>query len=213
MAHYVIRLWLADRPGALGAVASRIGAVRADVVSIDIIERAEGRALDELTVDLADVSLLNLLVAEIEQVDGVQVAHIRPAFVENRDPALAALNLASKLAACHDEPAVFQTFVDGFREVFGADWVLIVPGAGGEILARSSSEDAPSEEWFNSFVAGIEADERPFAAVDEMERFPFVEAPLEVVLSRKGANIVSRELKMVESLISVAETRLATLAN
>src|SRR6478672_7764897 len=35
---HVLRVWLPDRPGALGAVATRIGAVRGDVIGIDIIE-------------------------------------------------------------------------------------------------------------------------------------------------------------------------------
>jgi hypothetical protein len=36
MATFVVRVWVPDRPGALGSVASRIGAVRGDLVGIDI---------------------------------------------------------------------------------------------------------------------------------------------------------------------------------
>lgn len=54
METFVIRLWLPDRPGALGQVASRIGAVRGDVVGIDILERGGGQAVDELVVELPD---------------------------------------------------------------------------------------------------------------------------------------------------------------
>ena len=43
MFNYLIRVHFPDRPGALGAVASRIGSVGGDVVSIDILERAKGR--------------------------------------------------------------------------------------------------------------------------------------------------------------------------
>ncbi|HVF13702.1 MAG TPA: hypothetical protein VM942_03830, partial [Acidimicrobiales bacterium] len=71
METFVVRVWLPDRPGALGAVASRIGAVRGDVVGIDILERGAGRAIDELVVQLPDAGLVALLVAEIDQVDGV----------------------------------------------------------------------------------------------------------------------------------------------
>ena len=51
---YVVRVWMPDRPGALGQVASRIGAVGGDVVGIDILERGAGRAIDELVVELPD---------------------------------------------------------------------------------------------------------------------------------------------------------------
>jgi ACT domain-containing protein len=46
MAGYVVRIALPDRPGALGLVASRIGAVGGDIVAINILEREDGRAVD-----------------------------------------------------------------------------------------------------------------------------------------------------------------------
>ena len=46
MAGYVVRIALPDRPGALGLVASRIGAVGGDIVAINILvarrERSAG---------------------------------------------------------------------------------------------------------------------------------------------------------------------------
>ena len=47
MAGYVVRIALPDRPGALGLVASRIGAVGGDIVAINILERDEGHSVDE----------------------------------------------------------------------------------------------------------------------------------------------------------------------
>jgi len=35
--HVLVRVWLPDRPGALGLVASRIGAVDGDIVGIDVL--------------------------------------------------------------------------------------------------------------------------------------------------------------------------------
>ena len=52
MESYVLRVWLPDRPGALGAVASRIGAVKGDVVGIEIFETGAGQAVDVLVVQL-----------------------------------------------------------------------------------------------------------------------------------------------------------------
>src|SRR5205085_5038228 len=75
---YLMRVWVPDRPGALGGVASRIGAVRGDLVGIDILERGAGRAIDELVVELPDAGLLDLLVNEVSQVDGVDVEYVRP---------------------------------------------------------------------------------------------------------------------------------------
>ncbi|HSO96752.1 MAG TPA: hypothetical protein VLV81_12005 [Acidimicrobiia bacterium] len=65
-AHVLVRVWLPDRPGALGLVASRVGAVEGDIVGIDVLERGETVAVDEFAVELYNVDLLELMVREIE---------------------------------------------------------------------------------------------------------------------------------------------------
>ena len=87
----VVRVWMPDRPGALGQVASRIGAVRGDVLGIEILEQGAGRAIDELTVALPGEELISLLSAEIDDVDGVSVENIRQVEIDRIDTNLAAL--------------------------------------------------------------------------------------------------------------------------
>ena len=75
-AHVVISVRLPDRPGALGAVASRIGGVRADITDVVVSRRGDGFADDVFHVDLPDadgdgVDVIGLLLAEVGQVDGV----------------------------------------------------------------------------------------------------------------------------------------------
>jgi ACT domain-containing protein len=79
MAGYVVRIALPDRPGALGLVASRIGAVGGDIVAIHILERDEGQAVDEFVVEIGGHHLVDLLRSEIHEVDGVVVLEIRAA--------------------------------------------------------------------------------------------------------------------------------------
>ena len=78
MAGYIVRIALPDRPGALGLVASRIGAVGGDIVAINILEREDGRAVDEFVVEIGQ-DLIDLLQSEIHEVDGVSVLEIRAA--------------------------------------------------------------------------------------------------------------------------------------
>jgi ACT domain-containing protein len=78
MAGFVVRIALPDRPGALGLVASRIGAVGGDIVAINILERDEGSAVDEFVVEI-EAGLIELLQHEIHEVDGVSVLDIRDA--------------------------------------------------------------------------------------------------------------------------------------
>ncbi|MGH9269291.1 MAG: amino acid-binding protein, partial [Acidimicrobiales bacterium] len=112
MVTYVVRVWIPDRPGALGAVASRIGAVRGDVVGIDILERGAGVAVDELVVMLPDDDLVALLISEIGQVDGVVVEDLRPAPGPLPDPRVAALESAELLVQQRTPAAVVGALAD-----------------------------------------------------------------------------------------------------
>ena len=79
MAGYIVRIALPDRPGALGLVASRIGAVGGDIVAINILERDDGNAVDEFVIEMGGHHLIELLQSEIHEVDGVTVLEIRAA--------------------------------------------------------------------------------------------------------------------------------------
>jgi hypothetical protein len=150
---FVVRVWLPDRPGALGQVAGRIGAVHGDVVGIEILERGGGSAIDELTVTLPSADLVDLLVSEIRQVDGVAVEDVRPLSPDRGEGSMAALSAAEKIVAATpaDRPLVscctLRTLVDG-------DWSVIVRLPAGEYVARCG--DPVDGEWLTAFLNGSE---------------------------------------------------------
>ena len=49
---------MADRPGALGEVASTVGAAGADIVQVQVLESESGRALDDIHVQVRDTDHL-----------------------------------------------------------------------------------------------------------------------------------------------------------
>lgn len=83
MPRFVVRIELTDRPGALGLVASRIGAVGGDIVAVDILDRVDGRAVDEFVIDLSGHELVALLRDEIHEVDGAVVQSVVDLLVES----------------------------------------------------------------------------------------------------------------------------------
>ena len=112
----LVRAWLPDRPGALGLVASRIGAVRGDIVGIDVLEQGDGVVIDEFAVRLPDLSLVRVLVREIEEVDGVSVEEVREV-ARFPDPRLDALGTTAELCAeimaeSRRNPAVARIYQD-----------------------------------------------------------------------------------------------------
>ncbi|MDQ3887012.1 MAG: ACT domain-containing protein, partial [Actinomycetota bacterium] len=75
---FLIRVQLPDRPGALGALATAIGNTGADILSLDVVERGSGIAVDDLVVELPSGRLPDVLITAAESVDGVEVDAVRP---------------------------------------------------------------------------------------------------------------------------------------
>ena len=75
---YLLRLVVPDRPGILGAVATALGEAGIDIVSVDVLERGSGVAVDDVVVDLPAGRLPDSLITAAQTVPGVQVESLRP---------------------------------------------------------------------------------------------------------------------------------------
>ena len=152
MPRFVLRVWLPDRPGALGLVASRIGAVRGDVIGIEILEQGGGRAIDELVVELPDDDVVDLLVREVTEVDGVDVEWVQSLGQADHDPQLALLEAAARLVEAGDEPARLMELCADVRMAFDADWTAVIDLADRATVAGAG--EVPAASWIAAFVIG-----------------------------------------------------------
>ena len=75
---YLLRVYLQDRPGSLGLLAVQLGSVGADILSLEVVERGDGYAVDDLVVEVAPGALPDSLITAAEKVKGVRVDSIRP---------------------------------------------------------------------------------------------------------------------------------------
>ncbi len=201
----VVRVWLPDRPGALGAVASRIGAVRGDVVAIDVLERGGGRAVDELTVRVPDESVLDLLVGEIGQVDGVDVEDVRPLVGGERDRAVAALDAAQQIVAADDPDDLLRITSRVTRQLTGADWVTVLDVARREFRAFAGTP-AESPEYLSVFIAGA----AEVGAIGELAFSP-IDAELWMVVARAALPLRAAERQLLDQLAGIVTRSLTAL--
>jgi hypothetical protein len=218
---FVIRMWLPDRPGALGQVASRIGAVRGDVVGIDILERENGQAVDEVVVELPSAGLVDLLVAEVRQVDGVAVEEVRPVADARHDPRLDALEAAAQLVGADGIDELLEAVVGHAGRVVGAAWVAVtdLDGEGTAEGTLVASGDAPTRGWLEAFLAGSRAAEGAGgrggrgggSGAGDVVWAPLPQAGLALVLGRQGMPFRARERRQVAALARVVDTRLREL--
>ena len=213
MATYVVRVWVPDRPGALGAVASRIGAVRGDLVGIDILERGGGLAIDELVVELPDEELVPLLVSEVGEVDGVEVEDVRPATDALRDPRLDALETAALLIEQLSVDDLLATLVDHARQDFTAEWGVVLDPA--RSLPLASAGTPPPAVWLGAFLAGSRTSVHVAAGEGGPDDVAWASLPasdVAVVLGRRGRPFRSRERRQLAALARIADSRRVELA-
>jgi hypothetical protein len=133
---YLLRVVLPDRPGALGALATALGLVGADIVSLDVIERSPGCAIDDLVVELPPERLADSLVSAAATVPGVRVESIRP-YAGHTDPHRE-LELLERLATMPEQS--LHVLADGVARIFRGGWALVL--------------DAPSDGHAKVLAAG-----------------------------------------------------------
>jgi len=209
----VVRVWLPDRPGALGAVASRIGAVGGDVVGIDILERGAGRAIDELVVLLPAEGLVDLLTKEISQVDGVDIEEVVSVEATRHDPDIDALEAAVGLVEhAGDARDLVELLCSHVTKLAAADWAVVAHGVAADLVAGHGA--APSALWISAFLHGS----RSSTAVAKGEAGPL--DVLTVGLAGSGASMVvgrstgefrGRDREQAHALARIVDIRLVAL--
>ncbi|MPZ63981.1 MAG: ACT domain-containing protein [Pseudonocardiaceae bacterium] len=119
---FLIRVQLPDRPGALGAVATALGTTGADILSVDVVERSCGIAIDDLVVELPSGRLPDILITAAESVEGVEVDAVRPyagVLDTHRE-----LELVEQVAA--DPSHGLEIFTEGVPKIIRAGWAIVL---------------------------------------------------------------------------------------
>lgn len=136
---YLLRVLLNDRPGSLGMLAVQLGAIGADIRSLEVVERGAGYVVDDLVVDLAKGSLPDALITAAEKVAGVHVDSLRPhAGVLDTHQELELLDLVA--TGGKDR---LQILADYTPRVLRVSWATIVSRPGPDVLRLYASSGAP----------------------------------------------------------------------
>lgn len=136
---FLIRVQLPDRPGMLGALATALGKVDADILSVDVVERSAGLAIDDLVVELPTGRLPDVLITAAESVSGVEVDAVRPyagVLDTHRE-----LELVEQVAADTDNG--LSIFVEGVPRIIRAGWAVVLTAEDGVPRRVAASGAAP----------------------------------------------------------------------
>jgi hypothetical protein len=118
-----VRVALPDRPGSLGQVARTLGVAGADIVQVVVLERLDGRAIDDFTVVWPGGAGVERLRAGLAAMPGVRVDGIWRAIGAPVSGGYDAELLAQVAAK---PQAGVSTLVDAVPRLLAADWAAVL---------------------------------------------------------------------------------------
>jgi hypothetical protein len=190
---FLLRVVLPDKPGSLGAVATALGNAGADILGVDVVERAHGHAIDDLAVELPPGRPPDVLITAAESVPGVEVESVRP-----HSGKLETHRELELIEAITGEPARgLQLLADGVPRIFRAGWALVAERDGSRSYRLAESSAAPETRagdlpWLplrRAIVVdpGVHWVPEPWSALDtELAAAPFGPGPRALVVGRPG---------------------------
>ena len=136
---FLLRVVLPDKPGSLGAVATALGNAGADILGVDVVERSQGHAIDDLAVELPSGRPPDVLITAAESVPGVAVESVRPH--SGRLETHHELELIEEITG--DPANGLQLLADGVPRIFRAGWALVAVREGTHSYRQAQSSAAP----------------------------------------------------------------------
>ncbi|HET6818511.1 MAG TPA: ACT domain-containing protein [Mycobacteriales bacterium] len=133
-----LRVSVADRPGSLAALTAALSRAGANVLSVTVLERDQGRAVDDLLLEWPYARSWHELTRAIEECPGLRIHGLRHVAVAADTSDLDLVRQAAE----HPRRAV-ETVVDGLPHVLLADWAAAFDRGATE-LALVATQGAPS---------------------------------------------------------------------
>jgi hypothetical protein len=142
-----LRISLPDRPGSLSQVTRVLGVAGADIIQLVVLERGEGRAVDDLTVFWPDSAARADLVKGLQSIAGVSVEGVWG--TREAPGTYPELEILKYISTAGDR--ALATLIDSMPVLFSADW------------AAAATEESPRSVVHSSWRAP--KDDIPFPSV------------------------------------------------
>lgn len=115
-----LRVSVPDRPGSLAALTAALAAAGANVLSVSVVERESGRAVDDLLLDWPYGRAWDAVTGAVDDCAGARVHGLRHIA---EPPATHESDLLGQIAT--DPGRAVQTLVDGLPHLLLADWCAL----------------------------------------------------------------------------------------
>ncbi len=131
---FLLRVALPDRPGSLGAVATAMGTVGADIQAVEIVEKYDTYAVDDFMVEVPYGTLPDALITACTSIGGVEVlwfSHYPVGWGLQADVAV-----LDDMTA--DPEQAERILTEAAPAVFRVNWAAHVDPADGRVITRTA---------------------------------------------------------------------------
>jgi hypothetical protein len=137
---HLLRVELPDVPGSLGAVASAIGSIGANIDALEIVEhRHDGTAVDDVLLNLSGGIMPDMVVSAVHRLDGVKVLWI------SRYAAGGSLHLDLEAieVMTADASGAVSRLAEVVPQTFRSDWALVAELNDDKLEVSNATGGAP----------------------------------------------------------------------
>ncbi|MFZ1410532.1 MAG: amino acid-binding protein [Micropruina sp.] len=205
---FLLRVVLPDRPGSLGAVATAMGTVGADINAVEIVEKYQTYAVDDFMVEIPQGTLPDMLITACESISGVKVLWFSY-YPES-------WGLQSDVDVLNDmtenPERAEDILIQAAPAVFRCHWALKVDQTTGAVLARTDTapDDIPDAVSLLAPLTEVHLSELDEGWLPSWPETLIAVAPFKndsaIVLARKGGpEFIKSELARLRHLAALAQ--------
>ncbi len=202
-----LRVSIPDRPGSLGALASALGTINADISTLEVVEKRDGYVVDDFMLDLPLGTPADNLVSVCSSLPGVEVMWVSRS-TENWG-LLSDIELLEHMTAHPGRAAELLT--EAAPPTFHAKWALLIDRAHDEVRLATdlAPELTPQQigtigDLDTARIALLGAGWLPGWGDTEIAVAPF-DTELTVVVARSGGpQFLASELARLKHLAALA---------
>jgi hypothetical protein len=193
---FLLRVELPDIAGSLGRVATAIGEAGGDIEAIEIVEKGDGTAVDDVLLEMNEGAMPDSVVSACNALDGVRVMWIsRYAAGGN---IFLDLEVVEELTA--DPREALNRVVELLPVAFRSDWAMRIHRSKGVVIRTDAApEDLPFVDIEKAARLEVDGDDVNLYAGARIDGNNVV-----VIGRRGGPEFVESELARLGHLVSLA---------
>ncbi|QPK80033.1 amino acid-binding ACT domain protein [Corynebacterium lizhenjunii] len=152
---FLIRVLVPDSPGSLGRLADALGAINADIESVDIVENfPDGTVMDDIVVSLPQGTMADEIITAAQGVTGVEIDSIRP--FSGRVDRRGQIEFLANVVAQKNLTAAMEEVVAAIPRALTSNWAIVIDN-GQPIRRIAASSAAPEDDGSNPPAIDVES--------------------------------------------------------